>query len=151
LTARKILAEASTVENEKRRGHLVRWARQTESRSRRNSMIALAASEEGIPILPKELDADPWLLNVENGAINLKTGELQPHRRGDFITHLALVVFDRHAICPLWDSVLLKVFDGHETLIKFWDRLCGLSLAGVVYDQILPILWGSGSNGKSTL
>ncbi len=36
-------------------------------------------------------------------------------------------------------------------MIRFWQRLCGLSLTGVVDEQILPILYGSGANGKSTI
>jgi putative DNA primase/helicase len=151
LAARKILAEAATVANDKRRSTLIRWARQTESRARRSSMIALAASEDGIPILPKGLDSDPWLLNVENGTVNLKTGQLQPHRPGDFITSLAPVAYDSRATCPLYDKVLRRVFKGNDALIAFWYRLCGLSLTGVVYEQILPILFGTGSNGKTTL
>ncbi|MHB1558588.1 MAG: phage/plasmid primase, P4 family [Isosphaeraceae bacterium] len=150
-TARHILAEAAAIEDKARRAALVKWARESESRARLNSMIALAAVEEGIPILPEMLDVDPWLLNVETGTIDLRTGRLRPHRREDFITRLAPVAFDAGAACPLWDSVLLKVFGGNLDLIAFWDRLCGVALTGVTHEQILPILWGKGSNGKSTL
>jgi P4 family phage/plasmid primase-like protien len=150
-TARKILAEASTVEDKTRRGYLVKWARQSESRSRLNAMIALTIAEAGVSILPDGFDSHPWLLNVENGTIDLQTGELRPHRREDLITQMAPVAFDPSAKCPLWDSVLLRVFNNDEELVSFWDRLSGLALTGVTHEQILPILWGSGSNGKSTI
>ena len=34
---------------------------------------------------PEQLDTDPWLLNVENGTLDLRTGELRPHRRDDLL------------------------------------------------------------------
>jgi putative DNA primase/helicase len=148
---RKILAEASTIEDDQARKALVKWARTSEARERLNATIALAAMEEGIPIRPEALDTDPWLLNCLNGTIDLRRGILFPHRREDFLTMMSPVEFDATARCPLWDSVLWKVFDGNEDLIGFWDRLCGICLTGTVHEQILPILWGQGSNGKSTL
>jgi putative DNA primase/helicase len=35
------------------------------------------------------LDTNPWLFNVENGTIDLKTGELREHRQEDMITRIA--------------------------------------------------------------
>jgi putative DNA primase/helicase len=149
-TARKILAEASTVGDDSVKG-MISWARQTESRSRLMSIIALAAVEENIPIAHTDLDQDPWLLNVRNGTIDLRTGELRPHCRSDLITSLVPVTFDPKAQCPLYDEVLGRIFDDNVDLIPFWERLCGIALTGDVSEQILPILYGTGSNGKTTL
>ena len=49
-------------------------------------MISLARSEPGTPVLPKQLDADPWLLNVRNGTTNLRTGQPHGHRPADRTT-----------------------------------------------------------------
>src|SRR5262249_25575393 len=38
-----------------------------EAAPRLNALLDLARSEPGIPVLPDELDADPWLLNCGNG------------------------------------------------------------------------------------
>jgi D5-like protein len=40
-------------------------------------MIALARSEPGITISSKVLDANPMLLSVQNGTLDLRTGELR--------------------------------------------------------------------------
>ena len=45
-------------------------------------MVFLAQSEPGIATMPSELDSDPWLLNVKNGTVYLKSGKLLPHNRG---------------------------------------------------------------------
>ena len=76
------------------------WAKQSENRPRLVAMVTLAQSESGIPVLPDDLDSDPWALNVINGTIDLKTGKLHPHKRTDLITKLAPVKFDPHARCP---------------------------------------------------
>ena len=60
-------------------------------------MIALAASEVGIPILPDGLNSNPWLLNTKNGTIDLKSGQLRSHNRNDLISSLVPVSFDQDA------------------------------------------------------
>jgi putative DNA primase/helicase len=150
-TARQILAEASTIDDKEQRDALVKLARSAESKSRLGAMIDLASAEDGIPVLPKELDSRPWLLNVENGTIDLQTGKLRPHCRGDMITALAPVVYNPSAQCPLWEATLDKFFAKNKELIAFFDRLCGIALTGTVSEQILPILFGEGDNGKSTM
>src|SRR5262249_10310939 len=72
----------------------------SESAPRLNAMIELAASEPGIPLLPAQLDADLWLLNVQNGTLDLRTGELRAPRREDLLTKQAPVTYDPDAPCP---------------------------------------------------
>ncbi len=43
------------------------------------------------------------------------------------------------------------IFGGNDQLIRYWQRLCGLALTGSTAEQILPILHGTGANGKSTV
>jgi putative DNA primase/helicase len=97
------------------------------------------------------MDRDPWLLNVSNGTIDLRTGKLNPHRREDLITKLAPVAYEQNAPCPLWDAFLKRIFADNASLITFVQRLCGVSLTGDVSEQMLPIFWGVGANGKTTL
>jgi putative DNA primase/helicase len=49
-------------------------------------MVQVAQDEPGLPVLPAQLDAQPWLLNCLNGTLDLRTGELRPHRREDLLT-----------------------------------------------------------------
>jgi putative DNA primase/helicase len=150
-TARLILAEAATLENPDEAKDHARFALVSESRARIDAVLTQAYSEEGVPILPDELDQDPWLLNVRNGTIDLRTGRLRSHRRSDYLTKLCPVHFDRHAECPVWESMLAKVLGSNAALIGFLQRIVGYSLTGVVHEQVLPIFHGKGSNGKSTV
>jgi P4 family phage/plasmid primase-like protien len=149
-TARRILAEASCIGNKKSRKAHISWNKQSECGARIELMLRRAAAEEGIPVLPGDLDQDPWLLNCLNGTIDLKTGKLRPHRRADLITKLAPVEFDSQATCPHWDQTL-ELFLPDAAVRAYLQRLCGYALTGVIKDHIMPVAYGTGANGKSTI
>jgi len=94
-------------------------------------------------------DADPWLLGVANGVLDLKTGRLRPGRREDKIRMHANVVYDPDAECPRWRSFLREVFQDDEELIAFVQRAVGYTLTGLTEEQCLFLLHGKGANGKS--
>ena len=150
-TVRRILDEARTIGDDGRRKAHALFGFKSEARDRRAAMIDLAASEDGIPVLPEQMDKNGWLLNVQNGTIDLRTGKLRPHSQGDMITALSPVAFDPATPCPLWLQCLDKIFAGNAELIDFMRRLFGLCLTGEISEQILPICYGTGSNGKTTI
>ena len=114
------------------------------------SIVALARSEPGVPIAQSELDSDPWLLNVENGTIDLRTGKLREHCRDDRITKLVPVQFDPTAMRRRWQRFLKTMFAGNDELIEYIKHLVGYTLTGVTEEHILPFCYGTGANGKST-
>jgi len=148
-TARKLYQEAACLEGAYARKILAAWAVRTESEHLQRAMLALAQS--AVPILPTQLDADPWLLNVPNGTLDLRTGERREHRRRDFITRLCPTSFDAAATCPNFLAFLTTILKDDVVLIAWLQRLLGSGLVGQALDQILTILWGGGANGKSTL
>jgi len=125
-----------------------RHARASQSRKSIDAMIYLARSESGIPARITDFDADPWLLNCLNGTLNLRTGELAPHRREDLITNLAPVAYEPEAPCDLWISFLQRVLNDAELFDYFW-RMVGYLLTGLTSEQVLHFLFGLGANGKS--
>jgi putative DNA primase/helicase len=153
-TVRGILAEAAALEDAAARAALVAWARASEKRDRLAALLHLAEAE--LPVVPDAMDADGWLLNCRNGTVDLRTGALRPHDRRDFITKICDVDYDPGAACPLWDSTLALFFRRddparRDALVDYWQRLCGYATAGVVHEHVLPVAFGSGSNGKSTV
>jgi putative DNA primase/helicase len=127
------------------------WALECEAAARINAMLDMARSEPGIPVLPADMDCDSWLFNCSNGTVDLRTGALRPHRREDLITKLSPTEYRPDAPCPNWLAFLEAIFQGDENVILFMQRLLGYCLTGDVREQILPIFWGAGANGKSTL
>src|SRR5262249_26244215 len=126
--------------------HALKW----EDARRIAASLELARSEPGVPALPSDLDTDRMLLNVLNGTLDLRTGELRPHRREDLITKLAPVEYDPSARCPLWLKFLDRIMDGNERLVTYLQRVVGYCLTGDVSEQCLWFFHGAGANGKST-
>ena len=120
------------------------------STSKLKAMIENAQSEPGIAVQPEHLDTDPWLLNVANGTLDLKTGHLRDHAREDLLTVVLPVAYDATAACPLWEAFLHRIMVGNQNLIAFLQRAIGYALTGVIREHVLLILYGTGRNGKST-
>ena len=150
-TVRAIYEEAARETDDKRREAIVKHAAASEKSQRIRAMIELAQSEPGIPVTPAELDSDPWLFNVANGTIDLRTGEIGGHRRSDLITRLAPVEYDPEARSDLWDSVLSTVTNGDAELAAYLQRLFGYALQGTPSEKRLFFVYGPPDTGKSTL
>lgn len=133
------------------RKDLAAHAMKSDTRSRIAAMVELAQSEPRIPVLPDAFDADPWLLTVSNGTLDLRDGELREHRREDLLTKLVPVAYDASATCPLWEAFLDRVLAGDQELIAFVQRAVGYSLTGITREHCFFFLHGAGGNGKSTL
>jgi putative DNA primase/helicase len=129
----------------------IKHALKSENAQRLRAMISLARSEEGIPVLPEQLDADPMLLNVLNGTIDLTTGRLRGHRREDLLTKLCPVEYNLDALCPLWEAAVHRWMGGNAALVRYLQRVAGYCLTGDVGEQCLWFLHGRGANGKTTL
>ncbi len=144
---RELRIEAVKTSNE----NLEKFAKSAEKRRAREDVAMLARYEPEVQVLVSELDQDPYLLNVKNGTVNLRTGRLQPHRHEDLITKWAPVEFKPDAKCPRWDEFINRIFEGDEQVISYVQKIAGYLLTGDVSEQILIICAGSGANGKSTL
>lgn len=149
-TVRRMYGECQHIENVKTRQELASYALRSESSKTLKSMVDLAKVQEGIPSNPNDLDANPWLLNCENGTIDLTSGELKPHNRKDLISKLVPVNYDPQAKAPLWEAFLNRIMDRNQDLIQFLQRAIGYSLTGSTREDALFVLHGNGANGKTT-
>ncbi|WP_419193381.1 phage/plasmid primase, P4 family [Kolteria novifilia] len=147
--AKAVLSEAMAVKDEELRKDLAGWAIKSEVTSRLDHMIKESAAIPGVPIGPERLNAEPWLLPCPNGTVNLRTGDLRPHRREDYLTAVCPTNYDENAECPRWEEFLGEIFAGSEDLIDFIWKSFGIWLTGTTTEQALWFLWGTGSNGKS--
>lgn len=151
-TIRSIPHEADQYpEGDPRWAEILKWAAKSESRERLKAMVDLAQSDPAITIEPEDFDQDPWLLNVLNGALNLKTGIIQAHNPEYFINKLAPIEFKSDATCVKWLKFLDEIFHGNRGLIEYIQKISGYCLTGSTKEQDFYLLYGTGANGKSTL
>jgi putative DNA primase/helicase len=148
--ARELYQAAWEIPDADRKKQTALWAIRSESTDKKKAALVSAQSEPGIPILPEHFDADLFLLNCLNGTIDLRTGELRPHRREDYCTKLAPVVYDPSARSPLWERFLREACGGDEDLISFMQRAVGYSLTGSAAEEKLFFVHGPAAAGKST-
>lgn len=147
-TVRAIRDEAALIPDQAEAKKLQSWAIQSESRARITAIPELARSE--LPVMPSDFDRDPWLLNVQNGTLDLKTGLLHPHQRKDLLSKIANVSFDPDAHCRTWLGFLDRIFAGDKELISYVKTLVGYALTGETGEQTFHVLYGKGANGKTT-
>ena len=147
-TARKMLAEAATLADKEDSRKLATWSFRSQARDRMTAMLYLAQPD--VSVLPEQLDTHPWLLNVANGTIDLRTGALHPADRAHLLTKQSPVVYDPHATCRPFLAFLDRIFQGNTALIRFVQKAAGYSLTGLDTEECFFVLWGVGQNGKST-
>lgn len=141
-------ANAEVERLKKRVGQVTTWAMKSQSRPRIEAMLALAKSEVDIAVNAEMFDANPWLLNVRNGTLDLQTATLRPHDPQDKLTKLVDVDYDPDASCPLWMAFIDKVLPD-ASVRDFMRRYTGYSLTGDTSEQSFAFLYGTGRNGKS--
>jgi putative DNA primase/helicase len=149
-TIEAMYAEAVSLTDEQGRTALLRHALKSQAEARLKAMVSLAESEVSVVVAASQLDADPWLLGVQNGAVDLKTGKFRKARREDLITKHANVMFKRNAQCPNWLKFLDTVTGGNTDLQPYLKRVAGYTLTGSVREEVMFVLYGTGNNGKST-
>ncbi len=148
-TARNIYGEAGRCADSDKRAAIAGWANKSAKRERLTAMIALAASEPGMSANAEEFDVDPWLLNVLNGTIDLRTGELRRHAPDNRITKLVSIIYDPAATAPRFEQFLNEIFAGDKDLIAYVLRAIGYSLTGAVSEKCFFICYGPTDTGKS--
>lgn len=136
-----------------------KWAQFIQSASSmagRASMLTGAAVEPGVKATVRNLNADPYLLVVKNGTIDLKTRVLRGSEPQDHNTRCAEVIYDPYAVCPKWREHVRLVSahpDGSPDphMEAYLQRWAGYTLTGLVSEQRFFFGFGEGANGKNVL
>jgi putative DNA primase/helicase len=129
----------------------IKWAVKSEARNKLRDALALAQANRGLALTGMEWNADPMLLAVPNGVVDLETGKLRDGQPQDLINRCAGVPYAPDAQTFRWDTFLAEVFDGDDELVAFIQRSVGYSLTGDVREHRWFFLHGRGANGKSVL
>jgi putative DNA primase/helicase len=178
-TARKMLKSAAKITDPELRKNAFKWAIHTDNTYGLKAMVEVAQAFEGIATAPEEFDADPMLLNLQNGTFDLRTCTSRPHNPKDLITKMCQVDYAPNAKCPVWEQFQrtateirverapdsegqLHLVTGQEDaeheriarqnrLYEYKQRLIGYSLSGQPREKLtLFIYYGDTDTGKST-
>lgn len=121
----------------------------TLANSRIRGLLSLTRGIEGVGVAADAFDRHPDLLCVGNGVVRLDTGELLEHDPALLLTKHTHVLYVPGAVSADWATALQAV----PTDVVPWLQL-RLGQASTGYrtsDDVLPVLQGSGSNGKTTV
>jgi len=144
-----LLRLAADEPDESRRKQLTQWALECSKARTIEASLRLATSEPEVAVGGDLFDRDPWLLNVANGTLELRSGTLRAPRREDYCTKLAPVAYDQGAPAPRWAQFLDDTTRGDAELARYLQRVAGYCLTGETGEQCWFLLYGSGGNGKT--
>jgi len=148
-TVRSILTDAANTRLSKEQAKLAaKHAFKSENSTRMKAILEHARPK--VSLAQDELDAHPMLLNVKNGIVDLKTGQLLPHNPKLLLSQIANTAFDPTASCSRWLEFVNWCFKGDQNLINFVQKGIGYSIAGEIREQNFFVLYGDSDNGKST-
>jgi len=149
VSAKRMLKDAVSSAEDDSKAKRIKHALKSQSVAQRDAMTK--GARHLLAVCDEQMDADPWLLNVQNGTVDLRTGKLREHRRSDLNTRVAESKFDAAAECPVWLAFLDRIMDHDEELVSFLQRAAGYSLTAQTGEQAFVLLIGpTGANGKST-
>lgn len=120
----------------------------------KDAMLSELHELHDLPVVNSEFDTQDYLLNTDSGVVDLHTGEIKPFDRN--------LKMSKNTNCKVdftepkvWLKFLHDIFkrpnsEETEELIETIQMALGESLTGRTNKEHLYILYGSGSNGKST-
>jgi P4 family phage/plasmid primase-like protien len=131
-------------------GDQLKWAQQSQNKERVVNAITIASTDPDVLVSAMEMDSQPNELCTPAGIVNLQTGELRPAVRGVDLNTRQTTCAPASVAAPLWTDFLKRVVQD-EDRISYLQELLGAALFGDSRYHVLPVLAGSGANGKSTL
>lgn len=147
----KVAREAAAIADPDLRATQVKAAARCLSAARINAGLSLARAHEDLLTRAEEFDTDPWVLNCQNGVLDLMTGELREHRREDMHAQQTACDFDPNARSEDWDRAVNDALDGHEGTVAYVQKVFGYALTGDVSEEKFWLFHGESGAGKTTL
>lgn len=150
-TARTMISAAATISDSSERQAELKLAHRTlSSDGQLRGVIAYLSRHPDVLTGINALNSDPLLLNVRNGTLDLRTGDLRPHDYRDRLTKIAGANYTPDAIGKRWEQFLSEAL-GDPGLADALRRLLGgPGLMGKVMEHVLPVIYGPGGSGKGT-
>lgn len=126
-----------------------KWAKKCEQLSVVESAMRMA--EPLLSCKASDMDADPLLVGAPSGVLDLSTCTVRPYTELDRISKTIACDYIPAATCPAFMIFIREIMGADIELIDYLQRILGYAISGQRHEQMLPILYGTGANGKSTL
>ncbi|MCB1177827.1 MAG: hypothetical protein KDK36_09635 [Leptospiraceae bacterium] len=126
----------------------------TQSKNGIYNMVSLSKIDTEISI--NEIDKESYLLNLNNGVYDIRTGKLGEHLKEYHFTNLMNIDYKKDATYPKFQKFLNEIFideNGKTSneLILYVQMILGSCLVPIVKNEHWYFCYGEGNNGKSTL
>ena len=138
---------------------VLKWALSSQKAQMVSNMVTLLKPH--VEVKADIFDTHRMLFNCPNGTIDLKTGQLRPHCREDYLMQQSPVEYHPEAKAPIYDHFLPQImladdprrpdYADRKDVVGYTDRISGYMLSGETYEQEWYELVGDGENGKSRL
>lgn len=101
----------------------------------------------------EEFTPPPYLINVDNGTVDIRTKKLLPHNREDGFTSCSKVkwvpestdtTFEKFALSCLWLSE-------EKHIVDFFQMCLGYCVTGYTREEKAIYVWGESRSGKGTI
>jgi P4 family phage/plasmid primase-like protien len=119
------------------------------SRSFASNVLGIVQDHSGLRISRKTWSADPFLLGVPGGHVDLRTGTMHNVSREMFVKRLTSVAPAAPGTpAPMWDRFLREATRDDPEMIAWLQRWAGYVLTGDVSEEMFAFIYGPGGNGK---
>lgn len=112
---------------------------------------AATGAQKYLSVPEEQWDGPKHLLNVQNGVVNLRTGELHPHRQSWRFTQIAKCNYVPGAKIDTLATVLDHLSDSRVEVQEYVQRWIGQGISGEVSAASIFYVYGAAQVGKSTL
>ena len=141
----------NTKSDDDTRRRRIKWTLDGESKNRLRHLLDIAQSLAPLSDLGEDWDTKPFLLCAPNKVVDLRTGTPRPGHPDDRITNCTRAEYHPDALSELWQSSLAAIFENNIPMMDYWQRFIGYALSGTAQEEVFPLLWGGGRNGKGTI
>lgn len=128
---------------------LTEWADAQRYANKIKDTMSMLKGRDPLWCQSDDFDVDPYIFNVANGVIDLRTGELKPHDRTYMCSKISNnLKYDPDAECPEFER-FMELVHPNPVHRAYLQRLMGYTIIGEVgRDQIFALHIGKGGNGK---
>lgn len=141
------------IEDESDRTKFMKFVVKLGDRRLRDRLMRDASDNEMLVINAHKFDANPYLINCQNGTYDLQKMEFRPHDWRDMLTMQTNFEYTvREVNCTRWVQFIDEITQNDKDKAEYLQKALGYSMLGLANEDCMFILHGKTTrNGKSTL